>query len=75
MDHTGKKPYIVYIQEHYHKSVVVWAEDMAKALDAAESLCDSGAIDLERNTYAGRQLASDGFAKESALGGFDQYEA
>lgn len=74
MDTNNKKPYIVCIQEHYHKSVVVWAEDEGKAAAIADSLCDCGEIDLERNCYAGRDVDVQGVAGEDDLHEFDKYE-
>lgn len=68
-----KKPYIVYIQEHYHRSVVVWAENKEQAACAADSLCDCGEVELERSCYAGRDVDVQGVAEESSLSMFDQY--
>ncbi len=68
-----KKPYVVDIQEHYHRSVVVWAENEKQAACTVDSLCDCGEIDLERNCYAGRDVDVQGVAEKSSLAMFGQY--
>lgn len=74
MDTANKKPYIICIQEHYHKGVVVWAEDENAAASIANSLCDSGEIDLERNCYVGRDVDIQGTASKDTLKDFDEYD-
>lgn len=74
MDNNNKKPYIVNIQEHYYTSVVVWAEDEGKAAAIADSLCDRGEIDMERNCYAGWDVYVQGVAGEDDLYELDEYE-
>lgn len=59
-----RKPFTVEIEESYHKTVVIYAEDDAEAEEIAHQLCDEGEIDMGRNCYAGRVCNSSGEASE-----------
>ena len=50
----ARKPYVVDIEEHFHRGVIIYAKSVAEAEEIAKSLCDSGDIDMGRNCYAGR---------------------
>lgn len=65
--------YVVEIEEKYHKTVAVYARDIARAEEIADSLCDSGEIDMEKNTYAGRTFDVIGGTSPFDSSGPDQY--
>ncbi len=67
------RPYVVEIEEHYHRGVVIYAESPEEAERIAEELCDDGTIDLERNCYAGRDTNAYEAANED-LDIYDVYE-
>jgi len=69
-----KKPYIVLVQEYYHKNIIVWADDKCQAADIAERLCDSGKIEMERNCYVGQDVDVGDIVSEEFLHEYDQYE-
>lgn len=64
---ASKLPYKVRIVETYSRTVVVWARTGGEALDVADSMCDSGEIDMERNCYDGREITVEGIAGESDM--------
>ena len=68
------KPYVVDIEEHYHRGVIVYANCASEAEELANELCDCGDIDLERNCYAGRDVNAYP-ANENDLEIYDVYEA
>lgn len=69
------QPYIVEIEEHYHRGVIVWAESEAQAEEAANNLHESGDIDLSRNCYTGSETNVTGRAKKEDLYIYTQFWA
>lgn len=69
----GLHRYVVEIEEKYHKTVVVYARDIARAEEIADGLCDRGEIDMEKNTYAGRTFDVIGGTSLFDSSGPDQY--
>lgn len=67
---NNKKPYVIEIEESYHRTVIVYAESAQEAEKAADALCDSEEIDLGRNCYAGRACRSSGPASAEDLANF-----
>lgn len=65
-----KKAYVIEIEESYHRTVIVYAQSDEEAENIADSLCDSGDIDLERNCYAGRACRSSGLASAEDFADF-----
>lgn len=65
--------YVVEIEEKYHKTVAVYASSIARAEEIADGLCDSGVIDMEKNTYAGRSFDTVGGTSRFDSSGPDQY--
>ncbi len=64
------KAFVVDIEEHYHRGVIIYAESATEAEEIANALCDDGTIDLERNCYAGRDVN----AYEANLEDLDIYD-
>ena len=52
----GLQRYEVNIRETYSKTVAVYASNVQQAEETANTLCDSGEIDLSRNCYSGRDI-------------------
>jgi len=63
-----QKYFTVEIEESYHRTVVILADDEADAEAKADALCNSGEIDLERNCYAGRSVSCSGDATDEDMG-------
>ena len=53
-DEGGLTPYVVHIEENYAQTIIVYAEDMEIAENAADYLCETGEVGLGRNCYQGR---------------------
>lgn len=68
-------PYLVEIEEHYKRTVVVWAESEEEANAAAEELYESGDIDLSRNSFVGLEIGATGVATKAALDTCEQFWA
>ena len=68
-----RKPFTVEIEESYHKTVVIYAEDDLEAEEIAHQLCDNGEIDMERNCYAGRACNSSGESSKEDMKNFFVY--
>ena len=72
--HTyGLHRYVVEIEEKYHRTVAVYARDMARAEKIADSLCDNGVIDMEKNAYAGRSFNVIGGTHPFDSSGLEQF--
>lgn len=72
--HTyGLHRYVVEIEEKYRKTVAVYASSIARAEEIADGLCDSGVIDMEKNTYAGRSFDVVGGSRHFDSNYPDQY--
>lgn len=69
----GLHRYEVEVEEKYHKTVAVYARDITCAEEIADRLCDSGVIDMEKNTYAGRSFDVAGGTRRFDSSGPDQY--
>ena len=69
-----RKPYVVEIEERFHKSIIVYAKSNTEAEVIAERLCENGIVDLERNCYAGRTCESLGHADKNDLSVLDVYD-
>ena len=68
------KPYVVDIEEHYHRGIIVYANSPSEAEEYANELCDCGDVDMERNCYLGRDVNAYP-ASEKELEIYDKYEA
>ena len=65
--------YVVEIEEKFHKTVAVYASSLSRAEEIADGLCDSGDINMEKNTYAGRSFCTVGGTRRFDSSGPDQY--
>ena len=69
----NRKPFLVHITESYHRSVIVWAKNPSAAMSDADTLCDAGEIDFERNCYAGREINVEMKARAEDFSQFAEY--
>lgn len=69
-----KKPFVVEIEERYHRTVVIYAEDSDEAFETAENLCNKDDIEFRVDHFAGRSCEVVGQANEADIRGYENFD-
>ncbi len=68
-----KNPFVVEIEERYHRMVVIYAENPDEAFETAEELCNKDNIKFSAQHFAGRDCSVIGEANDADLRGYEHF--